>query len=246
MQRPVDLIVPIILFFILLFAYTKLAGPIPFSVTSVQTTKSDTFNVTGEGKSSATPDLAVVNVGVTAQGVTVKAAQDQLNSNINEVSDAIKKLGIDAKDIQTSNYNINPTYDFREGPQRIAGYTANTNLTIKVRDIDKVNSVIDAATVNGANQVGGVSFEVSDKTKAENEAREMAVKEAKEKAQQAAKIGGFALGKLVNYHESFGGGPGPIPLRVAQGDVQTAEPPTQIEPGTSEITVTVTLSYEIR
>lgn len=245
MQRSVDLVAPIFIFFMLLFAYTKLAGPIPFSVNSVTTTKSDAFQVTGEGKVTATPDLAVVNAGVTANGVTVKAAQDQLNGNINKVSAAIKALGVDPKDIQTSNYNINPTVDFT-GNQKITGYTANSNLTIKIRNIEKINQVIDAATASGANQVGGVSFEVSDKTKAENEARQKAVADAKKKAENAAKIAGFRLGQLVNYQENFEGQPIPMPLRAAQGSADTVSPPTQVEPGTNEIRVTVTLSYEIR
>lgn len=241
------LLLPIIgatTFFILLFTFTKLFGPIPFSVTSVTTQKSEAFSVTGEGKSIVKPDIGVVNVGVSAQASTVKDAQDKLNSAINKVSEAIKKLGVDAKDIQTTNYNINPSYDYRETTQRITGYNASTNLSIKVRQIDKANDVIDEATANGANQVGGISFDVDDKTKAENEAREKAVAEAKRKAESAARIAGFRLGKIINYSENFGGFPITIPLR-AQAVGTEAPTPTQIEPGSSEITVTVTLSYEV-
>ena len=234
----------IITFFVVLFIYNRFAGPVHFSVTSVSTQKSDTFNVSGEGKVSVPPDIVLINAGVTAQASTVKEAQNQLNASINRVSKALKQLGIEEKDIQTSNYNINPTYDYTSGLQRITGYSANSNLAIKVREIDKVNSVIDAATENGANQVGGIIFEVDDKTKAENEARELAVAEAKKKAENAAKIAGFKLGRIVNYSEGFGDFPRPIPLR-AQGSEQEIAV-TSIEPGSNEITVTVTLSYEIR
>ena len=234
----------ILTFFVVLFIYNRFAGPVPFSVTSVSTQKSDTFNVSGEGKVSVPPDIVLINAGVTAQASTVKEAQDQLNASINRVSKALKQLGIEEKDIQTSNYNINPTYDYTSGLQRITGYSANSNLAIKVREIDKVNSVIDAATENGANQVGGIIFEVDDKTKAENEARELAVAEAKKKAQDAAKIAGFKLGRIVNYSEGFGDFPRPIPLR-AQGSEQEIAV-TSIEPGSNEITVIVILSYEIR
>lgn len=231
-------------FFILLFTFTKFFGPIPFSVTSVTTQKSDTFDVTGEGKISVPPDIALINVGVQAQASTVKSVQEQLNSNINKVSEALKQLGIDPKDIQTTNYSINPVYDFKSGSQRITGYTAGSNLSIKVRQIDKANDVIDKAVENGANQVGGISFDVDDREKWENEAREKAVAEAKKKAQASAKIAGFRLGKIINYSESFGEEPIPIPLRaISQGAPET---PTQIEPGTSEIRVTVTLSYQIQ
>lgn len=234
------------LFFVFLFLYTKLAGPVPFSVNSVTTTKSDTFNVTGEGTSTVKPDVAVVSAGIQARGNTVKEAQDQINNVINKVSEAIKKVGVDPKDIKTTNYNINPEYDFRSGTQRITGYSANTNLEIKIRDISKVNQVIDEATVNGANQVGGVTFDVDDKSKAEGEARKEAVDEAKKKAQQAAQIAGFSLGRLVNYTESFQGDAIPPTLRmdVSQGALE--QKATQVEPGSNEVRVVVTLSYEIR
>lgn len=235
----------LVLFFLLLFAYIKLAGPIPFRVTSTTTTKTDMFTVTGEGKAIVMPDIATVNVGVQANGATVKIVQQDLNQRINQVSDAIKKLAVDAKDIQTTNYSIYPTYDYQESGQRITGYQASTNLTIKVRDIDKANDVIDAATASGANQVGGVTFDVDDKTKAESEARQKAVDEAKKKAQQAAQIAGFRLGKIVNYNESFGGPIGPIPLYAKAEGIGGERPPTQIEPGSSEVIIQVSLSFEI-
>lgn len=242
------LLLPVIgatIFLILLFTFTKIFGPIPFSVNSVTTTKSTTFDVTGEGKVTASPDIALVSVGTGANGSTVKVAQDQINSTINKVSEAIKKLGVDSKDIKTQSYNINPTYDFQSGSQRITGYSANTNLQIKVRQLDKVNAVIDTATQNGANQVGGVGFDVDNKTKLENEAREKAVEDAKEKAENAARIAGFKLGRIINYSENFGAFPRPIPL-PAGVELKAQGAPTQVEPGSSEITVTVILSYEIR
>ncbi len=231
-------------FFILLFTFTKLFGPIPFSVNSVTTTKSTTFDVTGEGKISVKPDIASVSLGIRTQVQTVKGVQDQINSTINKVSAAIKELGVDTGDIQTTNYSIYPDYDYSGSSQRIKGYSASTNLSIKVRDTDKVNSVIDAATSNGANEVLGISFEVDDETKAENEAREKAVADAKRKAQDAAKIAGFRLGRIINYSENFGDVPRPIPLSMGV-QLKAQGTPTQVEPGSSEITVTVTLSYEI-
>ena len=236
----------IIVFFLALFAYTKLAGPIPFNITSVTTTKTDTFSVTGEGKVSVPPDIAVVSAGVQSQGATVKIAQDQLNKNMNAVSAAVKAAGVDAKDIQTSGYSINPMYDYRAGGQKITGYQATSNLMIKVRAIDSASRVIDAATAAGANQIGGISFDVDDKTKAQNEARQKAVAEAKSKAENAAKIAGFSLGKIINYSEDFGNAPRPIPMLAKADMAGGSEVPTQIETGSNEIVVTVTLSYQIQ
>lgn len=237
----------IVVFFILLFVYTKFAGPIPFSVTSVTTQKTDTFSVTGEGKVITKPDIATTSVGVQAQGATVKAVQQELNNKINQVTAAVKKVGVSDKDIQTTNYSISPTYDYREPTQKILGYSASSQLLIKSRDLDKINEVIDAATGAGANQVGGINFDVDDKTKAENEAREKAVADAKRKAETAAKAAGFYLGKIINYNENLGGYRGPMPMYAkAEGAVAVDRAPTQIEPGSTEITVSVSLSYEIR
>ncbi len=236
----------VIVFFLALFAYIKLAGPIPFTVTSVSTTKTDTFSVTGEGKISVPPDIAIVSAGVQAQGPTTKIVQDQLNKNINAVSSAVKSAGVDVKDIQTAGYTINPMYDYNSSTPRITGYQASTNLTIKVRAIDNANAVIDAATAAGANQIGGITFDVDDKTKAQDEARTLAVADAKTKAQNAAKIAGFTLGKIINYSEDFGSPPQPMPM-LAKADIAgPAGVPTQIETGTNDITVTVTLSYQIQ
>ncbi len=236
----------ILSFFLLLFLYTKFIGPIPFSVNSITTTKSDTFQVNGEGKATAVPDIANVTIGIQASGQTVKAAQDQINATINNISGAVKNLGVDVKDIQTTNYSIHPNYDFRESSQRITGYSASTNLSIKVRQIDGVNDVIDAATANGANQVGGINFDIDNKSKLENEAREKAVTDAKKKAENAAKIAGFKLGRIINYSENFGGYPIPISLRtMAMGSAEDSEA-TQVEVGSTDITVSVILSYEIQ
>lgn len=236
----------VILFFIALFAYTKLAGPIPFSVTSVTTTKTDMFTVTGEGKATAAPDIATVSVGVQAQGSSVKGVQNQLNTAVNAVSAAVKKAGVDAKDIQTSNYSINPMYDYSGRTQRITGYQASSNLTITVRAIDNANGVIDAATQAGATDVGGISFDVDDKTKVQNQARELAVADAKRKAEDAARIAGFRLGNIVSYSENFGGVPRPYLMAAKAEGAPDSSVATQVEPGSSEITVIVSLGYELR
>lgn len=241
----VILLVPVV-FFAMLFVYTKVGGPIPLTVSSVVTQKMDAFTVTGEGKVSISPDMAIVTVGVQTTGASVKTTQAELNKRINAVSDAIKKLGIDDTDIQTSNYSIYPTYDYQGTTQRITGYNATSNLVIKVKDLDKTNDVIDASTSQGANTVGGVSFEVSDKEKAQNEARQLAVDDAKKKAEQAGRIAGFSLGKIVNYAENFGGGGYPMPMFEARGAMDKNSLPTQVEPGSQEIVVNVSLSYEIQ
>lgn len=258
--RPI-LLITFSVFFILLslFLYTKLAGPIPFSVTSVTTQKTDTFSVSGEGRAKITPDSATVSVGVQAEGATAQVAQSQMNENINKVVNAIKALGIPEKDIQTENYNV------YEAPEDIrplsissdsvttavapkqAGtrYMANTNISVKVQKIDLANKVLDVATQNGATQVGGVQFDTEDKSSAENEARQKAVEDAKKKAETAAKAAGFQLGKIINYTENAGGGY-PVAYDMKMEAAGRTSAPTQVQPGENELVISVTLFYEVR
>src|SRR5436190_1686863 len=105
-------VIVIVVFFILLFLYSKFAPPIPLYINSVSTNKTDTFNVIGQGNVSVKPDTAVARVGVGTNAQTVAQAQEQLNSAINKVTQAVKKLGITEKDIQTENYSIYPNTDF--------------------------------------------------------------------------------------------------------------------------------------
>jgi uncharacterized protein YggE len=244
-ERLITAILSPVIFFTLLFAYVKLAGPLPFIIQSTTTTQNNAFSVTGEGKVQATPDKATVTAGVQAKGATTQEAQNQMNAVINKVSAGIKGVGIDSKDIKTENYNINPTYDYTNGAQRITGYSGSTNLTITVRDINKVNTVIDTATANGANVVSGAQFDVADKTKALDEARKLAVEDAKKKAQQAAQTAGFKLGSIVNYQESENGEVRPLMYAADKASAQVANPPTQVEPGSNQVVLTVTLSYQV-
>ena len=113
-------------------------------------------------------------------------------------------------------------------------------------DIDKVNEVIDFSTDSGANRIGGVSFDIEDKEKLQNEARKEAVEQAKRKAKQAADTAGFRLGRMINYSENLGGWPvQPFYGRALASDALTESAPTEIQTGEQEITISVTLSYQI-
>ncbi|MCL5409788.1 MAG: SIMPL domain-containing protein [Patescibacteria group bacterium] len=245
LNKIVYILTGVVCFFVLLFIWAKFAAPIPLAVSSVTTTKTDTFNVTGEGKVSAVPDMATISVGITANASTVRDVQGQINQVINQITDAEKKLGLTDKEIQTQNYSINPQYNFQVNPQKITGYTASTSLQLKVNDLGKLNEVIDTATANGANSVGAISFDVKDKTKAQDEARQQAVAEAKAKAQAAAQAAGFNLGRLVNYSES-NNNIRPVPLAMGTAEKSDTSSVTSVQPGSTEIDLTVTLSYEIQ
>lgn len=203
----------------------------------------------GTGKVSVAPDIAKINLGIQENGQILKQVQDGVNKKSKTLTDELKKLGIAEADIKTTSYNVYPQYDYTNPSSRITGYQVSINYKVTVKDFDKVNDALVAATQKGANIVGAVSFEVNDKTKKEKlqEARGEAVKEAKEKAEGLAKAANITLGKIINVSEIQGTEPRPVPLMEKAGigsDTQVTQP--EITPGQTEISVTISLSYEIR
>lgn len=236
----------ILLIFIGFLVYTKLFGPIPFSVNSIQTTKTNIFHVEGTGKATEVPNTALLSLGVTKTASTVLDAQKQTNSAAEKIINDLKSLGIEDKNIKTTNYSVNPEYNYSVGRQNITGYTVTQNLEVRIKPIDKANQAIDKATADGANLVGGVSFVLDDKAEKdlEDKARLEAVKNAKEKAESLSSAAGIKLGKIVDVQESF---TQPAPLRVGLGgtvNAEKVESPTNFTPGENTITITVSLSYE--
>ncbi|KKS16218.1 MAG: hypothetical protein UU74_C0046G0002 [Candidatus Woesebacteria bacterium GW2011_GWA1_41_7] len=184
--------------------------------------------------------------------VFAKWIQESVNKKSQALVDALKSMGINKEDIKTVSYNLYPQYDYTTSTtNRITGYQISTNYQVKVKDFDKVNEVLTTATGVGANAIGSVSFEVNDETEKEklNEARELAVKEAKAKADGLSKAAGINLGNIVNISESQNSGDQIRPLYGMGGapDVTTKEiAVADIEPGQTEIQVTVSLSFEVR
>lgn len=249
-------IVIIALFFVALFLYTTFAGPIPFSINSVNTNKTDFFTADGTGEESAVPDSATVYLGISSQGTTVTEAQNKANELSDKIIKSVKDQGIAEKDIKTTNYSVNPNYGTGgpeplifpgNGNQRITGYTVTQNFEVKVKPIDKVNSVVDAGTKAGANQVQGASFTFSDELlkTLEEKARKKAVNEAKQKAQSLANVAGIRLGRVVNVIESSSR-PGIFPLRATAEKIDDSTNETNITPGENTVNVTVTIFYETR
>jgi uncharacterized protein YggE len=252
-------IITVIIIMIAFFLYTKLAGPIPFFVNSVTTTQTNLFSADGQGQATAVPDQATIDVGVTQNSETITDGQNKVNTQTQKIIDAIKSLGISEKDIKTTNYSVNPNYGSNaviqtmiyppvpNGGQTITGYTVTQNLEINVKNLANVNKVIDAATKNGANVVGGANFTFSDDltNKLENNARMQAVSDAKQKAQDLAKAAGIHLGKVVNVVESGNGFPRPMAMKAAAGTgVSDSSVPTNTTPGENSITINVTIYYE--
>lgn len=217
------------------------------------------ISITGEGKIFIKPDIGQVNLAVVAEATTVTEAQKKATDAINKVIAALKESGVEEKDIKTTNYSINPKYDYgtgREMPMiypppmsgspRIVGYTVSQNLDVKIRDLSKSGEILTKTAKAGANQVGGITFTTEDPSSIQEEARTKAIEDAKKKAEELEEKLGIRLGKIINFYES--GGPYPIYRDYAFGKggdgVPAATP--EIPVGENEVVVNVTVTYQIR
>jgi len=207
----------------------------------------NTITVSGEGKVVGIPDVAHIDLGTTVDRPTVAAAQKENTRIMNELISRLKTSGVDAKDIQTTSYNVYPAYDWNNGKQTLRGYTVSQNVHVKIRDLEKVGDIIGTAGELGANQIGGITFSVDDPEELRSQARLKALENAKEKAKTLADAAGVKLRRVVSFDEAFRS-PGPIPyyekLGMGGDAAGNAAPPT-VEAGSNEIVANVTLTYEI-
>ncbi len=238
---------------VLIVLVTKVTGPIPLSISQTTTNKMSSFDVSGEGKVATSPDRAEISLGIQANESTVKAVQDKGNQVINQITQDLLALGVEKADIKTTNYSLYPNYDYRSGSQKITGYALNVSVQVKAQDFSKITQIVDTATKDGANQVGGINFTLSDdkKKQVEDQVRAEAVKQAKAKAESLSSLAGVKLGRIINISENSNSGVPPIYPMMAKSQALDAvggaggtAAPTNVEPGSTTFTMTVTLSYE--
>lgn len=208
-----------------------------------------TITISGEGKVTVIPDIATVELGAQTEKSTVTVAHKENTEKINKLIDSLKKLGIEKKDIQTVGYNVYPQYDWVEGKQILRNYVVSQNVRVKIRDLEKIGDVLALVGELNLNQVGGLSFTVDEPEVYRQQARIKALENAKEKAEALAQVAGVKLGKIISFSEESGEVP-PSPYykgyeALGLGGGGTAPAPT-VEAGSQEITVNVTVSYEIK
>jgi hypothetical protein len=206
------------------------------------------ISIVGEGKVVGVPDVANIQLGYSVEKPAVAAAQKDNTDKMNAMIDKLKKdFKIDAKDIQTANYYISPQYDWNNGKQTLRSYLVSQNLNIKLRKMDQVSNIIEAAGSIGLNQVGNLSFEIDNPEKLKAEARGKALEQAKAKAGALSDIVGVKLGKIISFSESSTDSR-PIPmysLNKQAMDVSGGGATPVVEAGSNEITIIATVEYEI-
>jgi uncharacterized protein len=258
------LVVGVLVFFV---------GQMVYQSKSLEQQNSNQVTVSGEGKVYAKPDVAIVSLGVTTQGLTVAEVTKSNTDKMNAVIAAVKALKIDEKDIQTTNYNLTPIYGNSVVPvytptnipmipssssgsgsgsviiryNVLKGYTLEQDIQVKIRDFTKIGDILSQATTNGANLVGDLQFTIDNPEQFKEQARAAAIKQAKANAQNLARESGVNLGKLINVYEGYYN-PEPVVYNSAKamgGGVAESAPVPTVQPGQQEIDVTINLTYQV-
>jgi uncharacterized protein len=205
--------------------------------------------VSGEGKSTTTPDIVLLSLGIEADSKTVARAQQDAAQAMDAVMKALKANGVADKDIQTQRFSIIAVRQWIEDQQReiITGYRVTNVVIAKIRQVDKAGNVIDAVAQAGGNltRIDSIDFSIDDPTPFYREAREKAIEDAMAKAKQMAGSADISLGKLIYMSESTPYVPA-VAIRDYAMKGAAPAPTTPISPGELEIQVNVQMVYEIK
>jgi len=252
---------------IVLIAVVALGQLISLRYIGTGVAAANTITVSGEGEVFEVPDIATFSFSVVSDKTTVADAQADATAKANAVTEYLKSAGVDSKDIQTTDYSVEPQYDYQSavcpttapsangltpiycppGQQVLKGYEVRQTTTIKVRDTSKAGDLLAGVGSKGATQVSGLQFTFDDPNKVQDDARTKAIADAKSKADELAKELGVSIVRVVSYNESGNGYPAPVAYSMAAGaTAKDAAVAPQISMGQNKVTSNVTITYEIR
>jgi len=210
-----------------------------------------TISITGIGEVSTVPDVSTISFTIrsTDSSNDTESLQNEVAESADSVIAKLKDLGIDEKDIQTSNYSVNPKYNYPNGVSTIAGYEASESIDVKVRNTDNVSKVLNILAEEKITEVYGPNFEVDDVQKVKDQARDLAIQDAKDKADILAKSLGVKIKRIVGYSDDTGNNI-PVPpiayssvkvMNQAAGSARDAN----IQTGQQKVTSNVTITFQI-
>jgi len=239
-----------------LFAALVLATAVPMTagIAQVQTVPvqmpvmtGTRLDVSASGEVTRVPDLAIISAGVQTLQPTATAAIEENAARMERVRAALKRAGIEDRDIQTSSINLNPEYQYDQNrPPRLTGYRATNTVNVKFRDLKRTGSILDALVAEGANQINGPNLTVDKPETALDEARTKAIANGRARADLYARALGMRVLRLISVSE--GGGynvPPPMPM-VAMMAERGAAADSKIDPGTQQLQVNVSMSFELQ
>jgi uncharacterized protein YggE len=205
-----------------------------------------TISLDAQGKVTVVPDIAETSLGMTAEATTVAEAQQKNTEVMNKLIERLKSLGIEAKDIQTAGYNVFPQYNYTEiEGQTLKGYQVVQNVNVKIRDLSKANAVLGLAGEVGINNVSGLNFTVDDRDVYKAKAREIALKKVQEKAAILSQALGVKITGVVTFSE-YESTPGDYSMyKTNMMESGVGAPNPTVEPGTTDIILTVNVIYSV-
>jgi len=219
----------------------------PAGADTMQMGKQRLITITATGSVSVKPDEAAINIGVSNSSRSAKDAVAANTAAMGPLVAALKGAGIEEKDIQTTNFNVQPTYEYTQDgkPPKLTGYQVNNTVAVRVRKIERLGDILDLAVGQGSNQIGGISFTVSKAEELKDEARKDAVANATRMAKVYAEAAGVTLGDVEAIAESSSARPyGPPVVAMARAKAASAPPP--IEAGEQTLEAEVTMVWAIK
>lgn len=211
------------------------------------------ITVSGKGEVFATPDIATFSFSVTQEAANVGDAQANATEKTNKILASIKAAGVEDKDIKTSSYNIYPRYEYlnagpySSGTQRLAAYVVSQSVQVKVRKLEDAGKILSDIGSLGATDVSGLSFSVDKQDDFARDARNLAIKDARDQAAVLAHALGVDLGSITTFYESSPSQP--YPMYYAKDMMASSvrvEAAPSLPAGESKITSNVTITYEIK
>jgi uncharacterized protein YggE len=203
------------------------------------------LDVTAEGSTTRTPDIATIRAGVVTQGSTAAATLSDNAQRMTRVIEALKKAGVAARDLQTATVSLSPQYRYTDGQApAITGYQATNSVAVRFREVARAGAILDTLANVGANQIDGPTLALDDPDAALDEARSAAVKIARARADLYAKAAGLSVARIVSIAESGtndGTTPGPVMfLRAAKAA------PTPLAAGESRVSATLSVRFLLK
>ena len=215
---------------------------------SPQAAEFRTLSINGSGKVFLAPDMATINLGVMSEAGDVQSATAESNRVIEKIKEVLVEFGVEESDIQTTNFSVYPysEYGYELDQEAETRYRVDNNVTVTVRELDKLGEILNEAILAGANSIYGVQYGISDQENAYNQALEAAVANAEERAEFLAEASGAELGELVTISTYFGGGGFPAPFAEAAIGMGGGGGQVPVSPGSLVVQVDVNVVYALQ
>ena len=212
-----------------------------------QTIAGTRLDISATGDVTRVPDVAIISAGVVTRAATASAALQQNANRMDRVIAALKRAGIEDRDLQTSNLSLNPEYTYiNNQPPKLNGYTASNQLSVRFRDIANSGKILDALVAEGANQINGPNLTIDKPEAALDEARARAAAIGRARADLYARSLGMRVVRVVAVSESGGSYPVPPPMPMYARAEAAQAADTKIVPGEQKLSVTLTMTYELQ